>query len=147
MADPSAPLIVITVTDPAQTNDPALTLRKQELYAEAIARHGGRAVAFHVNTPPAERERLLAEMDGLLLSGGAGDIDPALYGETPNGAHDIDQARDAMEHHRLEDGRAAGDPGPGHLPRLPDHQRLLRRRPASRTCPATPARPTVRAPP
>jgi gamma-glutamyl-gamma-aminobutyrate hydrolase PuuD len=103
MTDP-APLVVITVTDPAQTDDPALTLRKQELYAEAIARNGGDPVTLHVNTPPAERERLLAAMDGLLLSGGAGDIDPALYGEAPNGAHDVDRARDDME---LEAWRAA----------------------------------------
>jgi gamma-glutamyl-gamma-aminobutyrate hydrolase PuuD len=93
----TAPLIVITVSDPAQTDDPALTLRKQKLYAEAVARNGGNPVTVHVNTPPAERDRLFADMDGLLLSGGAGDIDPALYGETPNGARDIDRARDDME--------------------------------------------------
>jgi putative glutamine amidotransferase len=99
----NSPLIVITGADPAQTSDPALTLRKQELYAEAIERHGGKAVAVHVNTPGPERERLLAEMDGLLFSGGA-DVDPASYGETANGARDIDPARDAME---LEAWRAA----------------------------------------
>jgi putative glutamine amidotransferase len=96
-SDSNAPLVVITATDPAQTDDPALTLRKQELYAEAIARNGGRSATLHVSTPAAERERLLAVMDGLLLSGGSGDIDPALYGETPAGARDMDRGRDDME--------------------------------------------------
>jgi putative glutamine amidotransferase len=107
MADrpnPDAPLIVITVADPARKADPTLAARKNELYAEAIERHGGRPALLHTGTPAPERERLLAEMDGLLLSGGA-DIDPALYGGTPDGSTDVDRARDDME---LEAWRVAG---------------------------------------
>jgi gamma-glutamyl-gamma-aminobutyrate hydrolase PuuD len=93
----NAPLIVITVSDPAQTDDPELTRRKQQLYVDAVARHGGNPVLVHVNTPAEERSRLFDTMDGLLLSGGAGDIDPALYGEATGGARNVDRARDDME--------------------------------------------------
>jgi putative glutamine amidotransferase len=103
-AEGDRPLIVITVADPATKADPALAARKNELYAEAIERHGGRPALLHTGIPAPERERLLAEMDGLLLSGGS-DVDPALYGETPNGATDLDRPRDDME---LEAWRVAG---------------------------------------
>jgi len=92
----SAPLIVITVSDPARTNDPDLAAHKNELYATEIARHGGTPALLDVATPPQERDRLLAEMDGLLLSGGV-DIDPALYGEPASGADEIDRPRDELE--------------------------------------------------
>jgi putative glutamine amidotransferase len=91
-----APLIVITVGDPALSSDPALTERKHQLYCDAVARHGGNPALLTTATPPAERERLLAAMRGLLLSGGA-DIDPALYGEKAEGASGMDPARDQLE--------------------------------------------------
>ncbi|MGD0019723.1 MAG: gamma-glutamyl-gamma-aminobutyrate hydrolase family protein [Candidatus Limnocylindrales bacterium] len=91
-----SPLIAITVADPARSDDPALAARKNELYAAAIARHGGTPALLHGGTPPQERDRLLAPMDGLLLAGGA-DIDPAKYGETANGAVEIDRVRDELE--------------------------------------------------
>jgi putative glutamine amidotransferase len=90
------PLIVITVADPAGKPDPAFAARKNELYAAAIESHGGTAVLVHAATSQDERDRLLATMDGLLLSGGP-DIDPALYGGAAGGAADIDTARDALE--------------------------------------------------
>jgi gamma-glutamyl-gamma-aminobutyrate hydrolase PuuD len=90
------PLIVIAVADPTGSDDPALAARKNELYAAGIARHGGTPALLHVGTPPQERDRLLAAMDGLLLAGGA-DVDPALYGEAVNGTAEIDPARDELE--------------------------------------------------
>jgi gamma-glutamyl-gamma-aminobutyrate hydrolase PuuD len=92
----ASPLIVITVADPARADDPDLATRKNELYAAGIARHGGKPALLHTGTPPAERDRLLAAMDGLLLGGGA-DIDPALYGETVSGAVEVDPTRDELE--------------------------------------------------
>jgi putative glutamine amidotransferase len=91
-----APLIVITVSVPARQSDPALAARKNEMYADEIAHHGGRPVLLDAATPAPERDRLLAEMNGLLLSGGA-DIDPALYGEAVAGAADLDPDRDELE--------------------------------------------------
>jgi gamma-glutamyl-gamma-aminobutyrate hydrolase PuuD len=90
------PLIVIAVADPTGSDDPALAAHKNELYAAGIARHGGTPALLHVGTPPQERDRLLAAMDGLLLAGGA-DVDPALYGEAVNGTAEIDRARDELE--------------------------------------------------
>lgn len=92
----SAIPIVLVVADPARSKDPALTTRKNELYAERVRRHGGEAVMVSVATPAPERDRLLAEMSGLVLTGGA-DIDPELYHEPVAGATDIDPARDGLE--------------------------------------------------
>jgi putative glutamine amidotransferase len=94
--DVFSPLIVITVPDPARAHDPALADHKNELYANQVERHGGTPALLNVATPPPERDRLLAAMDGLLLTGG-GDIDPSLYGEPVAGAIGIDPERDAME--------------------------------------------------
>jgi putative glutamine amidotransferase len=92
-----APLIVITITDPLTMADPPLSTRKNELYAEAVGRHGGKPAFLSPSTAAGERDRLLAEMDGLMLSGGAGDIDPSLYGETPQGALPPEPDRDRLE--------------------------------------------------
>ncbi len=99
MTDAAAPLIVVTASDPALAAEPALATRKNELYAAAVERHGGRAVVLTPATPPAERARLLAEMGGLLFSGGA-DVDPALYGagvDVVDAADGLDRARDDLE--------------------------------------------------
>jgi putative glutamine amidotransferase len=93
---PEKPLIVLVVADAAHSKDPALTVRKNELYADGIGRHGGNAVLVSAATPPAERGRLLGAMSGLVLTGGA-DIDPALYHEPLAGATDIDTDRDGLE--------------------------------------------------
>jgi len=90
------PLIVITTADAAGSVDPSLTLRKAELYADAVRRHGAKAVFVTSASPAAERDRLFGEMDGLLLTGGA-DLDPALYREPPAGAPDPEAARDELE--------------------------------------------------
>jgi putative glutamine amidotransferase len=99
MPDAAAPLIVVTATDPAASSDPALTTVKNDLYADSIARHGGRPAILTSGTPLPERERLLAAMAGLLLSGGA-DIDPSLYGEDAtvlDATDGLDRARDDLE--------------------------------------------------
>jgi putative glutamine amidotransferase len=95
-APATPPLIVLVVADPARSNDPALTRRKNELYADGVRRHGGEPVLLSTATPEAERDGLIGEMTGLLLTGGA-DIDPALYREPPAGATDVDSARDGLE--------------------------------------------------
>ena len=58
-------------------------------YVAAIERAGGIAVAGHLPEDD-------GHFDGLLLAGGC-DVDPARYGETPNGAGKPDPARDAYE--------------------------------------------------
>jgi gamma-glutamyl-gamma-aminobutyrate hydrolase PuuD len=92
----SSPLIVITAADPSRAVDPSLAERKNQLYAEAISRHGGTPVLLSPATPVTERDRLLRTMDGLLLSGGP-DLDPTLYGGTPGGAKAPDTDRDRLD--------------------------------------------------
>jgi putative glutamine amidotransferase len=96
MTDPISPLVVLTVTLPARHDDPGLATRKNERYAEAIARHGGRALLLDESATPAEREAAFSAMDGLLLTGGA-DIDPARYGRPNLGSVAVEPGRDALE--------------------------------------------------
>jgi putative glutamine amidotransferase len=90
------PSIVLVVADPAGSSDPARTLRKNKLYADGVARHGGEPALISVATPAPERDRALSRMAGLLLTGGH-DIDPALYHEPVAGATEMDPARDSLE--------------------------------------------------
>lgn len=65
------------------------------LYTDAVYDAGGQPVILPVvdNPPPG----LLDRMDGLLLSGG-GDIDPLLYGETPDpSVYGVRRDRDSFE--------------------------------------------------
>jgi gamma-glutamyl-gamma-aminobutyrate hydrolase PuuD len=89
-------MIVITVADPTRQADPALARRKNELYRDSVARHGGEAVILDQTTLAADRTAALAAMDGLLLSGGA-DVDPARYGRTASGAREVEAGRDVLE--------------------------------------------------
>jgi putative glutamine amidotransferase len=91
-----SPLIVVAVGDPQVAENPTFAALKNSLYAEGIRRHGGTPVLLHSAVPVDERERLLRAMDGLLLSGGA-DLEPALYGQTPQGAAGVDPLRDELE--------------------------------------------------
>jgi gamma-glutamyl-gamma-aminobutyrate hydrolase PuuD len=102
---PSAPRIVITVSDPARSANPTLAREKQQRYADAVARHGAEPVFVHAGLPAAERAPALATMDGLLLSGGR-DIDPARYGRPRHPRESVEADRDAME---SEAWAAAGD--------------------------------------
>ncbi|HET7676504.1 MAG TPA: gamma-glutamyl-gamma-aminobutyrate hydrolase family protein, partial [Candidatus Limnocylindrales bacterium] len=94
--DGPAPAIVVTLQAPARAADPELAERKNGLYLAAVERAGGRALPLDETTPAAERAAALAEMEGLLLSGGA-DLDPARYGEAPAGARDVEPGRDELE--------------------------------------------------
>jgi gamma-glutamyl-gamma-aminobutyrate hydrolase PuuD len=93
---PDAPLIVLVVADAAQSQDPALTQRKIDLYVAAVSRGGGVPAPVSVATGALDRDRFFATMAGLVLTGGP-DLDPALYGEAVAGATDIDKGRDALD--------------------------------------------------
>lgn len=96
MNDSSPPLIVLTVTDIARHADRDLATRKNQRYAEAVIRHGGRPLLLDGTSSAADRQAAFATMDGLLLTGGA-DIDPAHYGRPNLGSVDIEPERDALE--------------------------------------------------
>ena len=91
-----SPLIVIAVSDPALAASPRFAALKNELYAEGIRGQGGTPALINTATPADERERLLAAMSGLVLSGGA-DLEPGLYGQKANGATGMDHERDELE--------------------------------------------------
>lgn len=95
-APATSPLIVLVVADAARSKNPALTGRKIGLYQDGIRRHGGNPALVSAATPASERDRLLGQMSGLVLTGGP-DIDPTLYHEAVDGAVDLDPARDALD--------------------------------------------------
>ncbi len=66
-------------------------------YLHAIQQAGGVPVALPPQLSAASLARLCRGLDGLLLTGG-GDLDPALYGETPHPTVcEVAPARDALE--------------------------------------------------
>jgi putative glutamine amidotransferase len=104
-----SPRILVTLSNPARAADPAAAATKNRLYLDAIARHGGRPVALDDRAMDDERNTALKQMDGLLITGGA-DLDPALYGEAPQGAHPPDHGRDALDADALTEAQDRGIP-------------------------------------
>ncbi len=91
-----SPRIVVTVQSPEHARNEEVAWRKNDRYFEGVLRHGGQVLVLDEDSSPADRTAAFAEMDGLLLSGGA-DLDPHLYGQEPNGSRDIEPGRDALE--------------------------------------------------
>ncbi len=90
------PRIVVTLSSPERASDPAVARLKNERYLESVARAGGEPIALDESTDDAARRTALADMDGLLISGGA-DIDPARYGEAVAGSHAPEPGRDEID--------------------------------------------------
>lgn len=70
--------------------------RKNERYFEGVRRAGGQPIALDETTPEAGRAAAFAQMDGLLLSGGA-DLAPAYYGEAAYPTTVAEPHRDRLE--------------------------------------------------
>ncbi|MEW6637416.1 MAG: gamma-glutamyl-gamma-aminobutyrate hydrolase family protein [Actinomycetota bacterium] len=68
-------------------------------YVQAVQRAGGRPILLPPDPDDAEDPReVLALIDALILTGGAGDLDPALYGEEPHPeTGPVQEERDAYE--------------------------------------------------
>jgi putative glutamine amidotransferase len=90
------PTIVVTLAVAARQAEPDLAERKNQLYLDAITRHGGQPIALDATATLATRREALAAMDGLLMSGGV-DVDPARYGQTSRGSVDVEPDRDELE--------------------------------------------------
>lgn len=90
------PRIVVTVAVATAQAEPSVAARKNQLYSDAVTRHGGDPVVLDATASSIDRAGALAAMDGLLLSGGA-DLDPARYGQAPDGSVDVEPDRDALE--------------------------------------------------
>ena len=86
----------MTLAVPAAQAEPDIAARKNRLYVDGIARHGGEPVALDATSDAEARREAFAAMDGLLISGGA-DIDPTRYGQPNRGSVDLEPDRDALE--------------------------------------------------
>lgn len=96
MDQPAAPRIVLTVMVATAQAEPGIAERKNLLYADGVRRHGADAVLLDAAAPADARVAALAEMDGLVLTGGT-DLDPALCGRPNLGSSEIEPDRDALE--------------------------------------------------
>ena len=90
------PQVVVTLGLTHLSGRPDLAARRNDLYVAAVERHGANAIRLDTRTPSPERERALATMDGLLMSGGA-DIHPSRYGQAVAGSKEIEDDRDELE--------------------------------------------------
>ncbi len=90
------PRIVVTLAVAAARPKPDIAARKNALYVGSVARHGALAIPLDATATVAERAAAFAQMDGLLLTGGA-DLDPARYGRPNEGSTDIEPERDELE--------------------------------------------------
>ncbi len=110
---PTRPLIGLTL-DAEQPGGwskyPWYALRQN--YAAAVAAAGGLAVALPHD--PALADAYLDRLDGLIVTGGAFDVDPALYGDTETARNRRPQSR---PHHRRA-GPAARRAWPASMPVL-----------------------------
>jgi putative glutamine amidotransferase len=104
-----SPRIVVTLAVPAEQPQPDLARRRNDLYLNAVRRHGGTPFAVDARTSRQDLNAALAGMDGLLLSGGA-DLDPGRYGESNLGSRDVEPDRDALEAVAWEEAAARGLP-------------------------------------
>jgi len=93
---------LIAVTAPVRDSDigmPRVVLEAGYLKAVRVA--GGLPLVLSSLDDEETRERLLGLAAGLLLTGGE-DVDPARYGQAPDGARTVSPERDAMELALLE---------------------------------------------
>ena len=90
------PRVAVTLNALSGSSEPAITVRKNDSYLEALRRAGAIPLPLDEETPAAEVALALGSMDGLLISGGP-DLDPARYGEEPAGANPPRPGRDALD--------------------------------------------------
>ncbi len=90
------PPIVVTLSHPSRAARPDLAAQKNERYLAAVRRAGGDPIPLYPDGRGRAIPAALQRMAGLLLSGGA-DLDPALYGEPPDGAVSLEPERDSLE--------------------------------------------------
>ncbi len=106
---PGRPRIVVTVQSPERASDEEIAWRKNDRYFEGVRRVGGEPIAIDESTSEEERAAAFAEMDGLLLSGGA-DLAPAYYGEAPHPTTVVEPERDGLEEAAFRVAEARGVP-------------------------------------
>jgi len=104
-----SPRIVLTVQAPGVAPDAAVARRKNARYVEALETRGARCTVIDETTDPATRAAAFADMDGLLLTGGA-DVAPEQYGQPVRGAQDVEPVRDALEAEAFAAARTRGLP-------------------------------------
>jgi putative glutamine amidotransferase len=105
----STPQVLVTVAASARQSEPDVAERKNQLYADAVRRHGGSPIVLDAGAAPSARREAFASMQGLLLTGGA-DIDPARYGRPNEGARATEPDRDELEAAAFEAAEERGLP-------------------------------------
>lgn len=103
------PRIAVTLQWPERAADPAIARQKNERYLEGLRRSGADPIPLDETASESQREAAFAEMDGLLLSGGA-DVAPSYYGEEPDPTTEVEPERDRLEEAAFRAADARGVP-------------------------------------
>jgi putative glutamine amidotransferase len=103
------PRILITVHGPEQEALEQPTWKTFSRYVDAIREVGGNAVLIDPLAGVGERRSAFLQMDALLLPGGA-DLDPSLYGESPDPMTQVERDRDELEEGAWTSARERGLP-------------------------------------
>lgn len=90
------PRIAVTLSNPERNPDPRVATYKNERYLQALERHGAAPVPLDDRIAADERDRILRDAHGVLITGGT-DLDPQLYGEARRGALPSDPGRDELD--------------------------------------------------
>jgi putative glutamine amidotransferase len=104
-----SPQVAVTLNAVSESAEPAVTVRKNDSYLQALRRAGAIPLPLDEATPASERTAILGSMDGLLITGGA-DLDPSYYGEQPAGANPPHPGRDALDAEAYATADARGVP-------------------------------------
>lgn len=92
---PAAPLIGVSTSITVAKHPERAYVNSA--YLHAVQQAGGVPVALPPQLSSASMRQLAGDLQGLLLTGG-GDMDPALFGETPHATlYDVAPARDTLE--------------------------------------------------
>jgi putative glutamine amidotransferase len=85
--------------------------RSWPVYAAAVERSGGEAVAVPLDATPAATAKLIADCSGILLPGSGADVNPQKYGQEPiPECAPADAARENVDELLLQDAHNMGKP-------------------------------------
>ena len=99
----------MTVQSPVRAASEEIAWRRNDRYLEGVRRAGGEPIVLDETTPAPERAAALAQMDGLLLSGGA-DMNPTYYGAPLHPTTVVEPERDRLEEEAFRAAEARGVP-------------------------------------
>lgn len=92
----------IAIPEPSALN-PDYSHKNWPMYASAVENSGGEPILIPLAASQNEIARLIATCRGVVLPGSGADVNPARYGQAPQGSNPADPAREAADELLLQD--------------------------------------------